>query len=86
MPAAIALVAVLACGFALAAVDGGIIGAVVAAGVAAGQAMMIGDHQNDLRAAKGAGVPSIFAAWGYGTSKGADARSSSPGNLPALLV
>jgi len=47
---------------------------------------MIGDHQNNLRAAKGAGVPSIFAVWGYGTSEGADARPSSPGDLPALLV
>ena len=27
---------------------------------------MLGDHPNDLAAARGAGVPAIFAAWGYG--------------------
>lgn len=30
-------------------------------------AVMLGDHHNDVKAARGAGVPSIFAAWGYGT-------------------
>jgi len=86
MPAAIPLVAVLAVGFASATVGGGIIGAVVVAGVAAGQAVLIGDHQTALRAAKAAGVPSIVVAWGYGTRKDADARPSSPSDLPALLV
>ena len=27
---------------------------------------MLGDHRNDVRAARDAGIPSIFAAWGYG--------------------
>ena len=27
---------------------------------------MAGDHANDVAAARGAGVPCIFAAWGYG--------------------
>lgn len=30
------------------------------------RALMVGDHHNDVVAASGAGVPSIFAAWGYG--------------------
>jgi len=30
-------------------------------------AVMAGDHRNDVVAARGAGVPCIFAAWGYGT-------------------
>lgn len=30
-------------------------------------AVMIGDHHNDIAAAEGAGIPAIFAAWGYGT-------------------
>jgi phosphoglycolate phosphatase len=30
-------------------------------------AVMLGDHRNDVVAAHGAGIPSIFAAWGYGT-------------------
>jgi len=37
-----------------------------AAGAAPDQAVMIGDHANDMLAARGAGVRAIFAAWGYG--------------------
>jgi phosphoglycolate phosphatase len=29
-------------------------------------AVMLGDHRNDVLAARGAGIPGIFAAWGYG--------------------
>ncbi|OYV51334.1 MAG: phosphoglycolate phosphatase [Acidocella sp. 20-58-15] len=29
-------------------------------------AIMIGDHHNDMAAAAGLGLPAIFAAWGYG--------------------
>ncbi len=29
-------------------------------------AVMVGDHANDVAAARGAAVPAIFAAWGYG--------------------
>ena len=36
------------------------------AGGDASAAVMVGDHHNDLAAASGAGIPSIFAAWGYG--------------------
>jgi phosphoglycolate phosphatase len=35
-------------------------------------AVMVGDHCNDIRAARGAGIPSIFAAWGYGAIGMAD--------------
>jgi phosphoglycolate phosphatase len=31
-----------------------------------GAALMVGDHHNDVVAASGAGMPSIFAGWGYG--------------------
>jgi len=37
-----------------------------AAGGDAAHAVMAGDHANDVAAARGAGVPCIFAAWGYG--------------------
>lgn len=37
------------------------------AGGTVAQAVMAGDHRNDILAARGAGVPGIFAAWGYGT-------------------
>jgi phosphoglycolate phosphatase len=35
-------------------------------GVASGEAVMVGDHANDLAAARGAGVAAIYAAYGYG--------------------
>jgi phosphoglycolate phosphatase len=35
-------------------------------GGTAGQAVMLGDHRNDVAAAKGAGVACVFASWGYG--------------------
>ena len=40
------------------------------------RAVMTGDHANDVKAAHGAGLPCIFAAWGYGgpaMAEGADA-------------
>jgi phosphoglycolate phosphatase len=35
-------------------------------------AVMLGDHHNDVVAARGAGIPGIFAAWGYGAIGAAD--------------
>lgn len=32
------------------------------------RAVILGDHANDVVAARGADIPSIFAAWGYGTA------------------
>jgi phosphoglycolate phosphatase len=37
-----------------------------AAGGQADRAIMAGDHANDVVASRGAGLPCIFAAWGYG--------------------
>ena len=31
-------------------------------------AVMVGDHHNDVLAGRAAGVPAIFAAWGYGSA------------------
>jgi len=53
--------------------------------VAADDAVMIGDHQNDIRAARGAGVCSVFAAWGYGDGEGADLSAAQPSDLPGLV-
>jgi phosphoglycolate phosphatase len=47
-----------------------------AAGGCRERAVMAGDHANDVAAASGAGIPCIFAAWGYGApamSEGATA-------------
>jgi phosphoglycolate phosphatase len=49
---------------------------------------MIGDHRNDVLAARGAGLPCLFAGWGYGApamAEGAAAVAPSPEALPALL-
>lgn len=37
-----------------------------AAGGTPDGAIMVGDHDNDVQAAAGAGLPCIFAGWGYG--------------------
>ena len=47
-----------------------------AAGGRSGRAVMAGDHANDIVAARGAGVNSVFCTWGYGAlamAEGADA-------------
>jgi phosphoglycolate phosphatase len=59
-----------------------------AAGGTPERAAMVGDHRNDLRAAAGAGLPCIFAGWGYGApgmEVGAAAIAARPAELPALL-
>ncbi len=50
---------------------------------------MAGDHANDVAAARGAGLPAIFAAWGYGTPEmaaGADAIARDFSELPRLAA
>ncbi len=47
--------------------------------LAAGQpdaALMLGDHRNDVTAARAAGVPSIFAGWGYGAATMAEGSTA----------
>ncbi|MDE2579998.1 MAG: HAD-IA family hydrolase [Rhodospirillales bacterium] len=50
-------------------------------------AVMAGDHGNDMAAARGAGVPGIFASWGYGPPAAGAAASAIARrftDLPAL--
>ena len=52
-----------------------------------GKAVMVGDHANDVQAAAGAGVPCIFAAWGYGSppmAEGAAGIADRFEDVPAL--
>jgi phosphoglycolate phosphatase len=59
-----------------------------AAGGMPERAAMVGDHRNDVLAARGAGLPCLFAAWGYGPPEmaaGVAAVAATPGELPALL-
>lgn len=49
--------------------------------------IMVGDHRNDVAAATGAGIPAIFARWGYGSpdmAAGATAEADSFAEIPAL--
>ncbi|HEX4506890.1 MAG TPA: HAD hydrolase-like protein, partial [Alphaproteobacteria bacterium] len=43
-----------------------LLGTLELAGGSTDAAVMVGDHHNDVRAAMAAGVPCVFAAWGYG--------------------
>ena len=56
------------------------------AGGEPGAAVAVGDHRNDVAAARGAGLPCIFAAWGYGgpdMSEGAVAVARDFGEVQA---
>jgi len=57
------------------------------AGGTAEHAIMVGDHHNDVAAAAAAGIPCVFAAWGYGKPEmaGAVPVAESVAALPALL-
>ncbi len=53
------------------------------------RAVMIGDHRNDVAVARGARIPSIFAAWGYGGPEmqaGAGAVVDDPAEVPAVAA
>ncbi len=62
-----------------------------AAGGAARGAVMVGDHRNDVRAARGAGIPCLFVGWGYGPLAMAEGvpvvtrPAALPADLDALL-
>ena len=67
---------------------GHVLATVAAAGGTPARSIMIGDHRNDVAAARGAGLPCIFVRWGYGSpamAEGAAALAGTPGALPALL-
>ena len=52
-------------------------------------AIGVGDHRNDVLAARGAGLPCIFAAWGYGPrsmAEGAAAVAERFADVPALAA
>jgi len=65
-----------------------LLGTIAAAGGIATDAVMIGDHINDIEAAAGARVPAIFAAWGYGPAemgKGARFVAQNFREVPGLV-
>ncbi|MCL2427941.1 MAG: HAD hydrolase-like protein [Alphaproteobacteria bacterium] len=64
-----------------------VLATVARAGGLATRAVMAGDHANDVIAAAGAGIPCIFAAWGYGRAamaEGAAAVAQGFADVPGL--
>lgn len=51
-------------------------GTIALAGGARERSMMVGDHANDIAVGKALGVPTVFAAWGYGDAKMAAGASA----------
>jgi phosphoglycolate phosphatase len=49
-------------------------------------ALMLGDHRNDVLAARGAGIPAIFALWGYGSADMADDSAAVAGDITQAAV
>ncbi len=48
-------------------------------------AIMAGDHANDMKAAAGLRLPGVFCAWGYGEAEG-EARAERPEELPEVIA
>ena len=55
------------------------------AGLEVGEAVMIGDHANDILAATGLGLPGIFVSWGYGEAE-SSFTAHTPEELPELIA
>ena len=58
----------------------------LAAGGDPARAVMVGDHANDVAAARGAGVKSVFVTWGYGPIAMAAGADAVAGDLTALAA
>lgn len=59
--------------------------ALQALGASPDHAVMVGDHANDINAAAGLGVPSIFVSWGYGQAQGSHTVDNAV-ELPGLVA
>ena len=55
------------------------------AGLEVGEAVMIGDHDNDMLAAAGLGLQGIFVSWGYGEVQSSFVAHK-PKDLPELIA
>ncbi|WP_291296488.1 HAD-IA family hydrolase [Elioraea sp.] len=69
---------------------GHLLGALAALDIPSSRAVMVGDHRNDLLAARGAGIASVYAAFGYGeedhAALGAIAAIDRFADLPGVLT
>ncbi len=59
---------------------------IAAGGGVAAAAVMVGDHANDVAAACGAGLPCIFAGWGYGRPEMAAGAAAVAPRIAAVPV
>jgi phosphoglycolate phosphatase len=66
---------------------GHLMATIAAAGGTQRGAVMIGDHRNDIAAARGAAIPCVFVGWGYGPLAMADGApvAATPAGLPAEI-
>ncbi|MDE1895579.1 MAG: HAD-IA family hydrolase, partial [Rhodospirillales bacterium] len=48
-------------------------------------AIMVGDHANDMKAAAGLKLPGIFCAWGYGEGQG-EVLAKAPAELAEIIA
>jgi len=65
---------------------GHLLATIEAAGATPAQAIMAGDHHNDVLSAAGLGMPSIFAAWGYGPADTGEHASATARTFPELFT
>ncbi len=63
-----------------------LLGTIGAAGGDPARALMVGDHHNDVRAAAGCGVRTIFAGWGYGRPGMEEGAVATARNLPEFVA
>ena len=54
-------------------------------GLGAVSGVMVGDHANDILAARGLPIPSIFVTWGYGRAQG-DFTARDASELPGIVA
>lgn len=64
---------------------GHLLATIEAAGSVPGVAVMAGDHHNDVLSAAGLGMPSIFAAWGYGPAETGEHASATARAFPEIF-
>lgn len=61
-------------------------GTIERAGGTRERAVMVGDHRNDIASGKALGLPTIFAAWGYGNREMAEGASAVAERFAALAT
>ncbi|MCE0745129.1 HAD-IA family hydrolase [Acetobacter sicerae] len=63
-----------------------LLGTIALAKGTAARSIMVGDHANDILAARGAGAKSIFARWGYGLPAYADGSTAEADRIADIPV